>query len=339
MTLSVAVESMPTDRAAVELERVGVSIPREGQVLQPVRDVSIKVARGETLCIIGESGSGKSLTLRALIGLLPQGATMSGTIRLAGRDITKLSADERRRIRGAQIGMIFQEPATALDPVYTVRRQITETIMAHEISSLERASARALELLELVSIPNAARRFHSFPHELSGGMRQRAMISIALACQPDILLADEPTTALDATVQMQILLLLRKLQQLMGMSVIFVTHDIAVAAESADHVAVMYAGMIVEMGSAEEVLLTPKHPYTRALLESRATAARRGQPIAVIPGAPPNPGDFPNGCGFHPRCRFAEDICKTSEPKFQGIDRHRRVRCWMAGTAPLETLS
>jgi peptide/nickel transport system ATP-binding protein len=264
---------------------------------------------------------------------------MSGTIRLSGRDITKLSADERRRIRGARIGMIFQEPATALDPVYTVGRQITETIMAHEISSLERASARALELLELVSIPNAARRFHSFPHELSGGMRQRAMISIALACQPDILLADEPTTALDATVQMQILLLLRKLQQLMGMSVIFVTHDIAVAAESADHVAVMYAGMIVEMGSAEEVLLTPKHPYTRALLESRATAARRGQPIPVIPGAPPNPGDFPNGCGFHPRCRFAEDICKTSEPKFQGIDRHRRVRCWMAGTAPLETLS
>ena len=336
MTLSSTMENASANGVAAELERISVTIPREGQILRPVRDVSISVARGETLCIIGESGSGKSLTLRALIGLLPRGASMSGTIRLAGRDITNLSAEERRRIRGARIGMIFQEPATALDPVYTVGHQIAEAIMAHETWTLEQARARALELLELVSIQNAARRFHAFPHEMSGGMRQRAMISIALACQPDILLADEPTTALDVTVQMQILLLLRKLQQLMGMSVIFVTHDIAVAAETADHIAVMYAGTIVEIGSAQQVLLTAKHPYTRALLELRSTGARRGQPIPMISGAPPNPADLPNGCAFHPRCRLADDICRTSDPEFQNIDEHRRVRCWMAAAAPKE---
>ncbi|MCC6777345.1 MAG: ABC transporter ATP-binding protein [Hyphomicrobiales bacterium] len=324
---------------AVELERVSVTIPRERQLLRPVRDVSISLGRGETLCIIGESGSGKSLTLRALIGLLPQGATMSGRIRLAGRDITKLSAEERRQIRGARIGMIFQEPATALDPVYTVGYQITEAIMAHETTPRAQARARSLELLELVAIPNATRRFHAFPHEMSGGMRQRAMIAIALACQPAILLADEPTTALDVTVQMQILLLLRRLQQLMGMSVIFVTHDIAVAAETADRVAVMYAGMIVEMGPAEQVLLAPQHPYTHAILASRATAARRGQAIPMISGAPPDPADLPRGCAFHPRCRLAEDICRASDPESRNTDQHRRVRCWMTARAPEETAS
>jgi peptide/nickel transport system ATP-binding protein len=338
MNLSAARENVPAEGAAAELQGISVTIPREGQFLRPVRDVSISVARGETLCIIGESGSGKSLTLRALMGLLPQGAVMNGTIRLAGRDITRLPAEERRRIRGARIGMIFQEPATALDPVYTVGQQITEAILAHETLSIEQARTRALELLELVSIPNAARRFHAFPHELSGGMRQRVMIVIALASQPDILLADEPTTALDVTVQMQILLLLRKLQKLIGMSVIFVTHDIAVAAEIADRIAVMYAGMVVEMGSAEQVLLAARHPYTRALLESRATAARRGQTIPMISGAPPNPADLPIGCAFHPRCRLAEDICRTSDPEFQDAGGHRRVRCWMAAAAPRETL-
>lgn len=337
MNLSATIERTSADGVAAELKRVSVTIPREGQFLRPVRDVSIAIARGETLCIIGESGSGKSLTLRALIGLLPKGATMGGTIQLAGRDITELSAEERRRIRGARIGMIFQEPATALDPVYTVGHQITEAIMAHETTTIERARARALELLNLVAIPNATRRFHAFPHEMSGGMRQRAMISVALACQPDILLADEPTTALDVTIQMQILLLLRKLQQLIGMSVIFVTHDIAVAAETADHVAVMYAGTIVEMGAVQQVLLTPKHPYTRALLESRATAARRGQPIPMISGAPPNPADLPDGCPFHPRCRLVDNFCRTSPPELKNIDEHQGVRCWMASADAKET--
>jgi peptide/nickel transport system ATP-binding protein len=326
-----------TTTPVIELDGLWVNIPHEGRIVRPVRNVSLNVMRGRTLCIIGESGSGKSLTLRALVGLLPRGATMNGTIRLAGRDITTLPADERRRIRGARIGMIFQEPATALDPVYTVGHQITEAILAHQNVEVGQARTRALELLGLVSIPNAARRFHAFPHEMSGGMRQRAMIAIALACQPDILLADEPTTALDVTVQMQILLLLRRLQQLMGMSVIFVTHDIAVAAEIADQVAVMYAGTIVETGSAEQVLLAPKHPYTRALLESRATAAKRGQAIPTITGAPPNPADFPIGCAFHPRCRFVVEECRTSDPEPRAIDAGRHVRCWMPAAAAAET--
>ena len=321
------------DLPLIEADQLGVSLSREGKLLRPVRDVSFALKRGETLCIIGESGSGKSLTLRALIGLMPQGSTLAGNIRLGGRDVTHLSAEERRQIRGAQIGTVFQEPATALDPVYTIGHQITEAIMAHQDITRDVARACALELLELVSIPNAARRFKAFSHELSGGMRQRAMIAVALACRPDVLLADEPTTALDVTVQMQILLLLRRLQQQFGMSVIFVTHDIAVAAEIADQVAVMYAGTIVETGTAEQVLLAPQHPYTRALMGSRATAATRGSEIPMIPGGPPNPADLPSGCPFQPRCRFVEDVCRASEPESRSVGERWNIRCWMPSPA------
>ena len=310
------------------VERLGVRFPREG--LAPVREVSFAIDRGRTLCIIGESGCGKSLTLRALIGLLPPGATTTGTVRLVGDDITALPAEARRRLRGARIGMVFQEPAVALDPVYPIGRQLTEAILAHRSLGADAAHQRALALLELVALPDAPRRLHAYPHELSGGMRQRAMIAIALACEPDVLLADEPTTALDVTVQMQILLLLRELQARLGMSVIFVTHDIAVAAEIADDVAVMYAGSVVELGPAADVLLTPRHPYTRALLESRSSMARRGVEIPVIPGAPPDPAHLPDGCAFHPRCRQVAEICRASPPPSHAAGAQWRAWCWQA---------
>jgi peptide/nickel transport system ATP-binding protein len=328
MSAVVAAAHEATGTPMIAVDQLGVSFSRDGKRLQPVREVSFSLRRGETLCIIGESGSGKSLTLRALIGQMPQGARLDGAIWLRGRDVTHVSAEERRKIRGAQIGTIFQEPATALDPVYTIGRQITEAIMAHQEVKRDVAAGRALELLELVAIPNAKRRFSAFPHELSGGMRQRAMIAVALACRPDVLLADEPTTALDVTVQMQILLLLRRLQLQFGMSVIFVTHDIAVAAEVGDQIAVMYAGTIVETGTAEQVLLEPQHPYTRALLASRATAASRGSDIPTIAGGPPNPADLPSGCAFHPRCRHMAAVCTTSPPAARSVGDHRIIRCW-----------
>lgn len=326
-----AIAASTADTSVVEVEALGVSFRREGRTITPVRDVSFGLARARTLCIIGESGSGKTLTLKALIGLLPVGAVVRGAIHFHGRDVTALPYEEMRRIRGARMGMVFQEPATALDPVYTIGRQICETIMAHDGIDVSAARARALELLELVSIPNAEQRFRAYPHELSGGMRQRAMIAIALACRPDVLLADEPTTALDVTVQMQVLFLLRGLQQRLGMAVIFVTHDVAVAAEIADEVAVMYAGSIVETGSAERVLVRPQHPYTQGLLASRASGASRGADIPIIPGGPPNPAEATSGCSFHPRCQFADEMCRKTEPESRQLGDGWEVKCWQPG--------
>ncbi|MFN0299536.1 MAG: ABC transporter ATP-binding protein [Burkholderiales bacterium] len=317
-----------TDVLAVEVDRLSVGLNREGKTIIPVRDVTFTLARGETLCIIGESGCGKSVTLRALIGLLPANATIGGTVRMQGREVTHLPFEEMRGIRGARVGMIFQEPATALDPVYTIGQQIVETIMAHDDRALRAARSRALELLELVSIPNAERRLDAYPHELSGGMRQRAMIAIALACGPDVLLADEPTTALDVTVQMQVLFLLRGLQERLGMAMVFVTHDVSVAAEIADRIAVMYAGTIVEIGSAQQILVEPRHPYTLGLLASRAHRSNRGHHVPIIPGGPPDPAELPTGCAFHPRCSAADSKCMTVAPDDRPVDNGRRIRCW-----------
>ena len=310
----------------LEVEELTIDVALRERRVRLVQSVSFRVARGETLCILGESGSGKSLTLRALMRLLPSSFKTSGRVSIAGTDISALSPRELRRIRGPLVSMIFQEPASALDPVYTIGRQIAETIRAHEPVSRRGARRRALELLELVQIPSPERRLDAYPHELSGGLRQRAMIAVALSCRPALLLADEPTTALDATVQVQILMLLRKLQQELGMTTIFVTHDIGAASEAADRIAVMYAGSFVETGAAEDVLAQPAHPYTQGLLNA-VVGRNQDARLTPIPGSPPEPDARPPGCAFAPRCPRVSDPCSAALPPLFVNAPDRTARC------------
>jgi peptide/nickel transport system ATP-binding protein len=313
----------------------GLNIRFTGErTVYAVNDLSLSLGDGEVLGLIGESGSGKSVTLRALMRLLPKKRTqISGQVRVLGRDVLALDDEELSAFRGQTVSMIFQEPALALDPVYTVGHQIVESVMRHERKSFADAKVRALEMLDVVRIPSARRRFDAYPHEMSGGMRQRAMIALALACKPKILLADEPTTALDATVQIQILLLLRELQREFGMSVIFVTHDIGVAIEICDRVAVMYAGQIVELGSLREVVRAPVHPYARGLLASTIHGAKRGQRLETIPGTPPSLDKAPQNCSFAPRCALAQPRCTEAMPPNVGIGLGRVARCILAERA------
>jgi peptide/nickel transport system ATP-binding protein len=296
-----------------------------------VNDLSLSLGEAEVLGLLGESGSGKSVTLRALMRLLPNKRTqISGSIRVLGRDVLALDDDQLSAFRGQTISMIFQEPALALDPVYTIGAQIAESVRRHEGKSHGDAMARALEMLDVVRIPSAKRRLDAYPHEMSGGMRQRAMIALALACKPKILLADEPTTALDATVQIQILLLLRELQREFGMSVIFVTHDIGVAIEICDRVAVMYAGEIVEQGQIGQIVRAPVHPYARGLLASTVHGAKRGQRLETIPGTPPSLDQAPMSCSFAPRCAFVQAGCVERRPPNVQVGPDRIARCIMA---------
>jgi peptide/nickel transport system ATP-binding protein len=268
---------------------------------------------------------------QVLMRLLPRKRTqITGRIKVLGRDVLALDDDELSAFRGQSVSMIFQEPGLALDPVYTIGRQIAETVMCHEGKSQADGRARALEMLEVVRIPSAKRRLDAYPHEMSGGMRQRAMIALALACRPKILLADEPTTALDATVQIQILLLLRELQREFGMSVVFVTHDIGVAIEICDRVAVMYAGQIVEQGSLRQIVRSPVHPYARGLLASTVHGAKRGERLETIPGTPPSLDKAPVNCSFAPRCGFAEARCADALPPNVRIGPDRTARCILA---------
>jgi peptide/nickel transport system ATP-binding protein len=297
-----------------------------------VNGVDLTVAEGETLALIGESGSGKSVTLRALMRLNPPRRTkVSGEIRVGGRDVMKLDAKALSHFRGGEVAMIFQEPLLALDPVFTVGQQITEAIRRHETISREEARARALSLFERVRIPSPSKRLDTYPHEMSGGMRQRAMIALALSCNPKVLLADEPTTALDATVQIQILLLLRELQRELGLSIIFVTHDLGAAVEIADRIAVMYAGRIVEQGSARDIIRNPRHPYTIGLLKSRADGAMvKGTRLEAIPGSPPDLSRMPPGCAFAARCPLAMERCRNDVPPLAAQDTGTIARCWRA---------
>ena len=293
-----------------------------------VNGVDFDLAPRETLCILGESGSGKSVTLRSLMRLNTARRTqMTGTVRVGGHDMITTSERSLADIRGSVVSMIFQEPMTALDPVFTIGAQIRETILRHEAIGRRDADRRALELLELVQIPSAKRRLDAYPHELSGGLRQRAMIAIALSCRPKLLLADEPTTALDATVQIQILLLLRKLQQELGMGVIFVTHDLGVAGEVADRVAVMYAGRFIEEGPVGAMMRGPLHPYAQGLLGATVHAGVRGKRLATIPGAPPNMEHLPPGCAFAPRCTLVEPACLAAMPAPRHPAPGRAARC------------
>ena len=298
----------------MEVRDLAVRFRTEGGEVAAVNGISFALQAGETLTILGESGSGKSVSLKALMGLLPQQATITGQVRLKGTEILSLPAAQLAKLRGGAVSMIFQEPMAALDPVYTIGEQIAETIVQHEGLSRRAAMRRALEMLEHVRIPSAKQRLKNYPHEMSGGMRQRAMIALALACSPSVLLADEPTTALDVTVQIQILLLLRQLQDEMGMAVVFVTHDVGVAAEISDRVAVMYAGRFVETGLAAEVLKSARHPYTAGLLSSTVHGVMRGKVLDTIPGSPPSLAHLPPGCAFAPRCGYAAQTCLTHQP-------------------------
>jgi peptide/nickel transport system ATP-binding protein len=332
-TTAASANSPPIGRPLVEVKNLAVKFVSREATVQAVNGVSFALALGQVLCIIGESGSGKSVTMRALMRLLPKRrALLSGSIRVATYDIPALSERQLTAVRGSTIAMIFQEPMTALDPVYTIGSQIAETVVRHEGCSHKAGMQRALELLQLVKVPSPERRLNAYPHELSGGLRQRAMIALALSCRPSLLLADEPTTALDATVQIQVLILLRKLQKELGMGVIFVTHDLGVAAQIADKVAVMYAGRIVEYGSVRDVLMRPSHPYTRGLLASTIHGGRpRELEITTIPGSPPDMRRLPPGCSFALRCRNVDQACTASLPAATPIAAGHTAACFKAG--------
>jgi peptide/nickel transport system ATP-binding protein len=320
-------EAIPREPPALRVKDLTVRFRRRELDFAAVSNVSFTLARGETLTILGESGSGKSVSLKALMGLLPHYAHTEGEVWLDGKSVLDLPSAELAKLRGGAISMVFQEPMAALDPVYTIGQQIAETIVQHEGLSRNKAMKRALDLLEHVKIPSASRRLRNYPHELSGGMRQRAMIALALACSPSVLLADEPTTALDVTVQIQILLLLRQLQQELGMAIVFVTHDVGAAAEISDRIAVMYAGRFVETATARETLRAPRHPYTQGLLASTVHGGLRGRMLETIQGSPPNLAQLPPGCAFAPRCPRASDLCANGEIPLVSSSSGAMVRC------------
>lgn len=313
--------------ALMRLDDLKVRFVTPDADVSAVNGVTLSLQAGRTLCILGESGSGKSVTMRAAMGLLPPHARVEGRIEVAGHDVRAMGRRELEAYRGGDVAMIFQEPMTALDPVFTVGRQVVETIRRHERISARSARARTLELFELVRIPSAAERFNAYPFELSGGLRQRVMIAMAIACRPKLLFADEPTTALDATVQIQILTLLKELQAKLDMAVVFVTHDLGVAAQVADEIAVMYAGYVVERGDVGEVLRHPRHPYTRALMASTVTPEMRGAELTPILGSPPNLDHLPPGCPFAPRCPQSDAVCLSQVPPLSRSPGRTTIRC------------
>jgi peptide/nickel transport system ATP-binding protein len=322
---------MSTDPTPIlQIEDLDVTFTGGAKPVRAVAGVNLSLGRGETIALLGESGSGKSVTLRSILRLHPEKRTMiTGRITVAGTDVMTLRGEALSDFRGKTVSMIFQEPMLALDPVYTVGAQIVEAVRKHESLTKTAARRRALDLFERVRIPSPERRLDAYPHEMSGGMRQRAMIALALACQPQILLADEPTTALDATVQVQILLLLRELQRELGLSVIFVTHDIGVAVEVADRIAVMYAGRIVEIGPVREVIRSPRHPYTIGLLSTRAPGGRlSGKRLPAIAGSPPDLANLPPGCAFQPRCALAVAGCSAAVPDPVPLGSEHFARCF-----------
>ncbi len=295
-----------------------------------VNKVSFSLKKGETLGIVGESGSGKSITSLSLLRLIPSppGKIVGGNIYFKGEDLLSKTDKQMRSIRGNEISMIFQEPMTSLNPVYSVGEQIAEVIRLHQNLGKKEAWQKAVDMLKLVGIPSPEKRAKQEPHELSGGMRQRVMIAMALACHPEVLIADEPTTALDVTIQAQILELIKNLQKEFGTAVILITHDLGVVYESCDRVAVMYAGKIVEYTTANELFENPKHPYTIGLLNSLPRLDLDQEELTTIPGTVPSPYNMPKGCSFAPRCAFAKKICEELVPDLQHIDQSTQVSCW-----------
>ncbi len=320
------------DAAVLDVRELSVEFPSSSNPVTPVIDVSFTVAKGEKLGLVGESGSGKSLTALSLMRLLPPpGRIASGSVLLGGRDLTRLSEREMAAVRGARIAMVYQDPMSSLNPVRSVGRQIVEAIRIHEDVSKDVARARAIDLLGDVGIAAPARRFDSYPHQLSGGMRQRVMIAMAISANPDVLIADEPTTALDVTTQARIVDLLRRLVDEREMGVILITHDLGLAATICDTIHVMYAGRIVERSPAELLFAGPVHPYSEALLGAICRLDEDvDRPIAAIGGQPPLPQQLPSGCSFHPRCPYALDLCQTEAPPLRELPDDRQARCHLA---------
>ncbi|WP_417247894.1 ABC transporter ATP-binding protein [Celeribacter sp.] len=302
--------------------------------VQAVRGVDLTLQRGEILGLVGESGSGKSVTCMSIIKLLKRGGHItSGAAEFDGRDLLQLSERQLEKVRGEKIAVVFQDPMSALNPTMTVGKQIVEVLLQHRKMSKKAARARAVELFELVRIPSAQTRIDSYPHEFSGGMRQRVMIAIALACDPDILIADEPTTALDVTIQRQILALLKELRDRLGMAIILVTHDLGVIAETADRVMVLYGGQVMEEARVADLFASPQHPYTRGLLAAIPDPREAGRPLSPVRGSPPDMRTPPPGCPFAPRCPQAMRICQTPPPLYTVNDTPalrdgQRARCW-----------
>jgi len=300
-----------------------------------VDDVSFSVNRKETLGIVGESGCGKSVSCLSVLRLIPEppGKIVDGTVLFQGKSLFHLSMDEMRKIRGNDIAMIFQEPMTSLNPVFTVGNQIMEAVILHQHVGKVEAKERAIEMLRLVGIPSPEQRVDEYPHQLSGGMRQRVMIAMALSCNPKILIADEPSTALDVTIQAQILDLINELKEKLDMSVIMITHDLGVIAEVAQRVIVMYAGKIVEESDVRTIFKNPQHPYTVGLIKSIPVLNQKVERLSVIRGTVPNPTEFPSGCRFHDRCPIADERCKTELPSKEMVSENHFVSCWKYGQA------
>ncbi|WP_380052456.1 ABC transporter ATP-binding protein [Falsihalocynthiibacter sp. SS001] len=320
----------------LEVKNLRVAFRSRKSSVTALRDVSFSLQPGKTLALVGESGSGKSVSSLAIMGLLPKnGSVTGGEINYRTRagqviDVSNTREQDMRRIRGAEIAMIFQEPMSSLNPLFTIGDQIGEMLLLHTDLDAEGRRKRVLEMLELVEIPGAAERMNQYPHEMSGGMRQRVMIALAIVCNPALLIADEPTTALDVTIQAQILDLMRRLQRDLGMSILFITHDMGVVAEMADDVAVMYSGAIVEQSGARDLFAQPTHPYTQGLLHSIPTSGRKeGERLVPIPGTVPSLYDMPPGCAFAPRCRFARDECDMPV-NLRNISDGHRVACVLA---------
>jgi oligopeptide/dipeptide ABC transporter ATP-binding protein len=323
----------------LRVENLRTSFQAEAGLIRAVDGVDFELAPGQTLGVVGESGSGKSVTALSIMGLLDERGRIEPGSRILfeGRDLTQLDERELERVRGNEISMIFQEPMTSLNPVYPVGEQIAEAVRLHEGSSGKIALARAKEMLELVGIPEAERRLGDYPHQLSGGMRQRVMIGMALACNPKLLIADEPTTALDVTIQAQILELMIDLRERLGMSILLITHDLGVVAETCDEVAVMYAGRVVERGSVEDVFGSPQHPYTEALLQSiPMLGMTQAEPLRVIRGNVPSPLNWPKGCRFAPRCDYAFDRCLDEVPPLFRAGSQESA-CWLCEHGPRPT--
>ena len=320
---------------ALEVVDLALSFATERGPLRVLDGISFALPAGRTVALVGESGCGKSATSLAIIGLLPPGATTSGAVRLAGREIAELPPEERRRLRGRELAMVFQEPMTSLNPAFTAGEQVAEALRLHQDLDRAAAMARAVEMLEAVRIPEAARRARQYPHQLSGGMRQRVMIAMALACRPRVLIADEPTTALDVTVQAQILALLDELRNTTGTAVLLITHDLGVVADHADEVVVMYAGRVAESGPAARVLAVPQHPYTVGLLGAAPRLdGPRGARLATVEGAVPDLAAPPEGCRFKTRCPFRVAVCDTAPPLYDVGPGHRSA----CHRAPLERI-
>jgi len=330
---------MSNDANLLTVSDLTISFRTPRGVAEAVSGSSFTIAAGERVGIVGESGSGKSLTGLALLGLTPPAAEVSGSIELAGRQVLGLSRNDLRKLRGEQVSMIFQEPMTALDPVFTVGEQISATFRAHHGVSRAEARERAIDLLAEVGIPEPKRRYREFPHQLSGGMRQRVMIAMALVCEPRLIVADEPTTALDVTIQAQVLDLIVELSEVHGTAVLLITHDFGVVAETCERVMTMYAGQIIEQCSVDEALEAPRHPYTSGLLSAIPRPGVRAEDLRTIPGRVPQPVDFPVGCRFAPRCDHAEEACTTTQ-QLLDLGPGRWVRCrrhdelQLSGTVP-----